>query len=169
MLIDIVSKNGNLLLNIPVRGDGTIDDDEIAFLEGMGKWMDVNSEAISPPVRGSSLAKARRPRKKPRPASSARARMCAAALHRGGMRSHEGRAALRLRARVADGQDRARQIARHGSPHIAGLPAGGSAKEGRKVTGVTLLRLFPATDLDSEATGLQCNSGHAAQRTRHRA
>jgi alpha-L-fucosidase len=46
MLADIVSKNGNLLLNIPVRGDGTIDEDEIAFLQEMAKWMDINSEAI---------------------------------------------------------------------------------------------------------------------------
>jgi alpha-L-fucosidase len=46
MLVDIVSKNGNLLLNIPVRGDGTIDDDEVRFLEQMAKWMDVNSEGI---------------------------------------------------------------------------------------------------------------------------
>jgi alpha-L-fucosidase len=46
MLVDIVSKNGNLLLNIPVRGDGTIDGDEIAFLGGMAGWMDINSEAI---------------------------------------------------------------------------------------------------------------------------
>ncbi len=46
MLIDIVSKNGNLLLSIPVRGDGTIDEHEIAFLEGMSKWMDINGEAI---------------------------------------------------------------------------------------------------------------------------
>ncbi len=46
MLADIVSKNGNLLLNIPVRGDGTIDDDEVAFLEEMARWMDVNKEAI---------------------------------------------------------------------------------------------------------------------------
>ncbi len=46
MLADIVSKNGNLLLSVPVRGDGTIDDDEVKFLEGMAQWMNVNSEAI---------------------------------------------------------------------------------------------------------------------------
>jgi alpha-L-fucosidase len=46
MLVDIVSKNGNLLLSIPVRGDGTIDEHEVAFLEGMAKWMNVNGEAI---------------------------------------------------------------------------------------------------------------------------
>ncbi len=45
-LADIVSKNGNLLLNIPVRGDGTIDDDEVQFLKETAAWMDVNSEAI---------------------------------------------------------------------------------------------------------------------------
>jgi len=46
MLADIVSKNGNLLLSVPVRGNGAIDSDEVAFLEGLAKWMDVNSEAI---------------------------------------------------------------------------------------------------------------------------
>ncbi len=46
MLADIVSKNGNLLLSIPVRGDGTIDEKEAAFLEGMARWMDVNAGAI---------------------------------------------------------------------------------------------------------------------------
>lgn len=46
MLVDIVSKNGNLLLNIPVRGDGTIDEKEIAILEGIAAWMDVNKESI---------------------------------------------------------------------------------------------------------------------------
>jgi alpha-L-fucosidase len=44
--VDIVSKNGNLLLNIPVRGDGTIDDAEIATVEKLGSWMAINSEAI---------------------------------------------------------------------------------------------------------------------------
>jgi alpha-L-fucosidase len=46
MLVDIVSKNGNLLLNIPVRGDGTIDEDEVQCLEGIAEWMAVNGEAI---------------------------------------------------------------------------------------------------------------------------
>ena len=46
MLCDIVSKNGNLLLNIPVRGDGTIDDKEEVVLKGIADWMDVNKEAI---------------------------------------------------------------------------------------------------------------------------
>ncbi|HEV2473404.1 MAG TPA: alpha-L-fucosidase [Chthonomonadales bacterium] len=46
MLVDIISKNGNLLLNIPVRGDGTIDPDEEAFVDAMTAWMKANSEAI---------------------------------------------------------------------------------------------------------------------------
>jgi alpha-L-fucosidase len=46
MLVDIVSKNGNLLLNIPVRGDGTIDEDERNVLAGLTRWMAVNGEAI---------------------------------------------------------------------------------------------------------------------------
>ncbi|MBV9125257.1 MAG: alpha-L-fucosidase [Planctomycetes bacterium] len=46
MLADIVSKNGNLLLNVPVRGDGTIDSEEVGILEEIAQWMDVNREAI---------------------------------------------------------------------------------------------------------------------------
>lgn len=46
MLVDIVSKNGNLLLSIPVRGNGTIDEKEKAILEGITAWMDVNKESI---------------------------------------------------------------------------------------------------------------------------
>jgi alpha-L-fucosidase len=46
MLADIVSKNGNLLLNIPVRGDGTIDEKELKIVEEIGKWMSKNGECI---------------------------------------------------------------------------------------------------------------------------
>ncbi|PTY07112.1 alpha-L-fucosidase [Opitutaceae bacterium EW11] len=45
-LIDVVSKNGNLLLNVPLKGDGTPDADEIAILEGIAAWMQINQEAI---------------------------------------------------------------------------------------------------------------------------
>ncbi|WP_442795688.1 alpha-L-fucosidase [Pelobium manganitolerans] len=45
-MIDVVSKNGNLMLNIPVRGDGTIDEKERAVVEEIGEWMKINSEGI---------------------------------------------------------------------------------------------------------------------------
>ncbi|HNP20920.1 MAG TPA: alpha-L-fucosidase [Panacibacter sp.] len=45
-LIDIVSKNGNLLLNIGPRSDGTITEEETNVLLGTGKWLNVNGEAI---------------------------------------------------------------------------------------------------------------------------
>ena len=46
MLLDIVSKNGNLLLNFPLRPDGTLDSEEDVVLAGITKWMAMNSEAI---------------------------------------------------------------------------------------------------------------------------
>jgi alpha-L-fucosidase len=46
MLIDIVSKNGNLMLNIPVKGDGTIDSDELSFLQAISTWIPKHGEAI---------------------------------------------------------------------------------------------------------------------------
>ena len=45
-LVNIVSKNGNLLLNVPVRGDGTIDEKELKIVQGIAGWMDVNKECI---------------------------------------------------------------------------------------------------------------------------
>jgi alpha-L-fucosidase len=33
-------------LNIPVRGDGTIDEKEVVILEGIAGWMDINKESI---------------------------------------------------------------------------------------------------------------------------
>ncbi len=46
MLVDIVSKNGNLLLSVPLRGSGAVDEKETAILEGIKAWMDVNGESI---------------------------------------------------------------------------------------------------------------------------
>jgi alpha-L-fucosidase len=45
-MIDIVSKNGNLMLNVPPRPDGTLDDEAIAVLKEIGKWMKVNGKGI---------------------------------------------------------------------------------------------------------------------------
>ncbi|MGN6270945.1 MAG: alpha-L-fucosidase [Sphingomonas sp.] len=45
-LVDTVAKNGNLLLSIPVRGDGTIDSEEEKILDGITAWMKTNSAAI---------------------------------------------------------------------------------------------------------------------------
>ena len=44
--VDVVSKNGALLLNIGPRADGTIPQPEQALLREIGAWLEVNGEAI---------------------------------------------------------------------------------------------------------------------------
>jgi alpha-L-fucosidase len=46
LLVDIVSKNGNLLLNFPLPNSGALDPDEMKTLDGTTRWMAVNSEGI---------------------------------------------------------------------------------------------------------------------------
>ena len=46
MLIDVVSKNGNLLVSIPVKGNGTIDSKERKVLADIKAWLDINGESI---------------------------------------------------------------------------------------------------------------------------
>lgn len=44
--IDIVSKNGNMLLNIGPKSDGTIAKEETEVLRSLGKWLKINGEGI---------------------------------------------------------------------------------------------------------------------------
>ena len=46
LLVDIVSKNGNLLLNFPLPASGELDPEEMKVLEGITAWMNVNGEGI---------------------------------------------------------------------------------------------------------------------------
>jgi alpha-L-fucosidase len=46
LLVDIVSKNGNLLLNFPLPASGELDPEEMGVLEGITAWMKVNDEGI---------------------------------------------------------------------------------------------------------------------------
>ena len=45
-LVDIVSKNGTMLLNIGPRADGTIPEREQQMLREIGAWLKINGEAI---------------------------------------------------------------------------------------------------------------------------
>jgi alpha-L-fucosidase len=46
MLADIVSKNGNLMLSVPLQRDGTPDTDEVKIVSDIGTWLKVNGDAI---------------------------------------------------------------------------------------------------------------------------
>jgi alpha-L-fucosidase len=46
MLVDIVSKNGNLLINVVQTPEGDLEPDMLNILDGIGTWMAANSEGI---------------------------------------------------------------------------------------------------------------------------
>jgi alpha-L-fucosidase len=46
MLCDIVSRNGNLMLNFPLPNNGELDAEELKILDEIARWMAVNSEGI---------------------------------------------------------------------------------------------------------------------------
>ena len=46
ILVDVVSKNGNLNLGVGPRADGSIPEEQLAVLEGLADWMRVNGEAV---------------------------------------------------------------------------------------------------------------------------
>jgi len=46
LLLEVVSRNGNLLLGITPKSDGTLTENQVEVLDGIGKWMKVNGEGI---------------------------------------------------------------------------------------------------------------------------
>lgn len=46
LLVDVVSRGGNLLLNVGPKADGTLPQEQRAVLEGMASWMACHSEAV---------------------------------------------------------------------------------------------------------------------------
>ncbi len=46
LLSDVVAKNGNLLLNVGPRADGSIPEEQQAILDGLGDWLAINGAAI---------------------------------------------------------------------------------------------------------------------------
>ncbi len=58
--MDIVSKNGNMLLNILQRPDGTIDDEALYILRELGAWFRVCGEGIYGTRPGRVFGEARR-------------------------------------------------------------------------------------------------------------
>ena len=46
LLVDVVSKNGNLLLSVPLKSDGTLDPTEQRIVREIGHWMQINGESI---------------------------------------------------------------------------------------------------------------------------
>ena len=46
LLVDVVSKNGNLLLDVGPEADGTIPDVQMTRLKALGAWLQVNGDAI---------------------------------------------------------------------------------------------------------------------------
>jgi len=46
LFVDVVSKNGNLLINVGPRADGTIPELQRDPLSGLGEWLDTHGEAV---------------------------------------------------------------------------------------------------------------------------
>lgn len=44
--VDVVSKNGNLLLNVGPMANGVIQPEQVSRLEALGAWLDINGDAI---------------------------------------------------------------------------------------------------------------------------
>jgi alpha-L-fucosidase len=44
--VDVISKNGVVMMNVALRGDGTLPDDQAAILRAFGQWIGINGEGL---------------------------------------------------------------------------------------------------------------------------
>ena len=44
--VDAISKNGSVMMNVALRGDGTLPENQAAMLEAFGDWLRINGEGI---------------------------------------------------------------------------------------------------------------------------
>lgn len=44
--VDAISKNGVVMMNVALRGDGTLPEDQAAYLEAFGRFLEINGEGI---------------------------------------------------------------------------------------------------------------------------
>jgi alpha-L-fucosidase len=155
MLVDIVSKNGNLMLNVPLPGSGAPDDDELSFIADFGRWMRANGARSMRAGRGPCTARARPRSRRRRSARKGSTRVRTSHTPRRLPLRAEGRQGLRVRARVA-GQwptrdqvarsrfisrsrtSRTRDAARHARRSRAHTRQGGAARD---ATGTSAWRL----------------------------
>jgi len=44
--VDAISKNGVVMINVALKGDGTLPAEQAKYIEGLGKWLKINGEGI---------------------------------------------------------------------------------------------------------------------------
>jgi len=44
--VDAISKNGIVMVNVALKGDGTLPSEQAAYIEGLGNWLKINGEGI---------------------------------------------------------------------------------------------------------------------------
>ncbi len=163
LLVDVVSRNGTLLLNFPLRSDGTLDSREMGIIAEITTWMAANSEGIygsrpwkvcgeGPSVAGTVLDSSVFKLLPPIPDTSPGARRSVGARDR-----KDPLTARDVRFTTKEGFLYAFVQGRPPSGHalVTTLATGSPLLEGRKVAAVTLLGQGPVPAWKQTDQGLE--------------
>ena len=44
--VDVISKNGVVMMNVALRGDGTLPENQAAILRAFGEWLEINGQGV---------------------------------------------------------------------------------------------------------------------------